>query len=140
MSTAIIRALSAQQSAYSSAQQLQQNYKNLFSALGSGNLQLAQTSFKNLNLSAATVKSNAMLSAIGTALSNGDIKTAQDAIGGKGTSGGLLGAIAAEDASETQDNNSAPLLQSVASTQASAFNANAASTALGLGNTLDLRA
>jgi hypothetical protein len=149
MGTSINSALSTQQTAYNSAQQLQQNYKTLFSALGSGNLKLAQTSFKNLNLSASTLKSNALLSQIGTALSNGDLTSAQNAINGKSTSGGLLGAIAAEDANESNGSGSDPLLQpttsttqTTSSTSTTSSNASptSASTSLGLGNKLDLMA
>lgn len=150
MSISLSSTLSSQQAAYNSTQQTQQNYKNLFSALSSGNLQLAQSSLQKLNFSAATLKSNAMLLQISTALSNGDLATAQNAINGKSASSGLMAAIAAEDAQENAS-QSDPLLQSSAITQTSSTTAStsstntnatthSASTALGLGNVLDLMA
>lgn len=152
MSISLSSSLSSQQAAYNSTQQTQQNYKNLFTALSSGNLQLAQSSLQKLNFSAATLKSNAMLSQISTALNNGDLATAQNAINGKSASSGLMAAIAAEDAQENAS-QSDPLLQPSAITQTSSTTANtsstntstnatthSASTALGLGNVLDLMA
>ena len=139
-----------QQATYNNSQQDQQNYKNLFSALSSGNLKLAQTSLAKLNFSAATLKSNAMLSQISTALIKGDLATAQNAINGKATSSGLMAAIAAEDARQNTSQND-PLLQPASVTQTtlapsstSTTSTNAtgqsASAALGLGNVLDLMA
>jgi hypothetical protein len=153
MSISLNSSLSTQQASYDKSQQLQQNYKNLFAALSSGNLQLAQTSLQKLNLSAATLKSNAMLSQISTALSNGDLGTAQNAINGKSSSGGgLMAAIAAEDAQQNSS-LSDPLLQPTTTTQTTSSNTTttstnrsaatatqSASTALGLGNVLDLMA
>ena len=111
MSTSINAGISTQQNVYNSAQQTQQNYKNLFTGLQTGNLQLAQAAFKSLNFSSAALQSNAMLSGIATALSNNDIVSAQNALTGQSPTGGLLNAIENEDSDNTSSSASDPLLQ-----------------------------
>ena len=101
MSSLINSSFSTQQSAFNSAQQLQQSYKNLFTGLSTGNLKLAQTSFNNLKLSASSVQSNPMLAQISAALNNNDIASARNVVFKKSTSGGLLNAIVAEDTRQT---------------------------------------
>lgn len=139
MSSLINSSFSTQQSAFNSAQQLQQSYKNLFTGLSTGNLKLAQTSFNNLKLSASSVKSNPMLAQISAALNNNDIASARNVVFKKSTSGGLLNAIVAEDTRQTSSTTtpsvSASTLAAVAASKASPANkAAVAATANPLSN------
>jgi len=139
MSSLINSSFSTQQSAFNSAQQLQQSYKNLFTGLSTGNLKLAQTSFNNLKLSASSVQSNPMLAQISAALNNNDIASARNVVFKNSTSGGLLNAIVAEDTSQTSSTTtplvSASTLAAVAASNASPANkAAVAATANPLSN------
>lgn len=151
MSTSIYQS-SATQQASSGLAQMQQNYKNLFSALKTGNLQQAQTAVKNLNFSSNTLKSNAMLSNIVTAIQNGDITSAQKALSGQSSNGGLLGAIAAEEngsanqsadtllqpkASQTQAKSSSTSIPPITTLEAGLGNTTSAAAMKGVGTLFD---
>jgi hypothetical protein len=139
MSTSIYQTNASQQ-ASSSLAQMQQNYKSLFTALKTGNLQQAQTAVKNLNFSNSTLNGNAMLANIVSAIQNGDMTSAQNALSGQtNNSGGLLDAIAAEenDSSDTSTNPALQILQTSSSSVSGSTSSIAPITTLGsgLGNT-----
>lgn len=60
-------------------QQKQQNFKDLFSSLQTGDLTSAQTALKNLTGGSGTVNSSSPLAAIAQALQSGDLSGAQKA-------------------------------------------------------------
>ena len=70
---------STQSASMAAWQQNQQNVKNLFSAVKSGDLASAQKAFSSLSGNNATVNGNSPLAQIGKALQNGDIAGAQTA-------------------------------------------------------------
>jgi hypothetical protein len=116
MSTSILQSSAAQQSQQASMAVMQQNYQNLFTALKTNNLQLAQTSLKALNLSANTLKSNAMLANIVSAVQSGDIQGAQQAFTGQTSSGNLINVLNEQDDSQT-DTQSDAVMQSLSTNQ-----------------------
>lgn len=137
MSTSIYQSGASQQAGSSSLAQMQQNYKNLFTALKTGNLALAQTAVKSLNFSSNTLKGNAMLSSIVTAIQNGDLVSAQKALTGTNSNGGLLAAIDAEENNDSSSSDTSnPGIQILQSTSSSATNSSPITTlSAGLGNT-----
>jgi hypothetical protein len=70
---------SSQSVSVSNWQQRQQNFKDLFSAVQSGDLSGAQKAFAGLTAGATNIKGNSPLAQIGQALQNGDIAGAQKA-------------------------------------------------------------
>lgn len=60
-------------------QQKQQNFKDLFSSIQSGDMTAAQNALKSLTGGSGTVNSSSPLAAIAQALQNGDVQAAQTA-------------------------------------------------------------